>query len=73
MHKSIKRFNKDVSTDENKRFMIESRNVHQQNCRTSNKSNWLEFMKLSKENSVKNPIWQTSHIVAKLGWFLLTN
>ena len=65
MNKSIIKQNEDVSTDDSKNLVIESRNVHQQNAtHVSNKCNLkLEFNKLSRQNSNL----ETPSVVAKLG------
>ena len=65
MNKSIIKQNEDVSTDDSKNLVIESRNVHQQNAtHVSNKCNLkLEFIKLSRQNSNL----ETPSVVAKLG------
>ena len=71
MNKNIKKYNQDLSTDDNKNVVIKSRNFHHQNSsHDSNKSKVkLEFIELSKENAVKNSTLQTSNIVTRLGWF----
>ena len=53
MNKSIQKYHEDMSIDDNKNIVIESRNVHQQNeSHVSNKCNLkLEFIKLSEQNS----------------------
>ena len=57
MNRSIKNCIQDVPIDDNKNLVVLSKSIG------------LEFMKLSKENSVKNSILQTSNTVARLGWF----
>ena len=69
MNKRIKKYHQDLSTHDNKNVVIKSRNFHQQNSSHDSNKSKLQFIKLSKENAVKNSILETSNIVAKAGWF----
>ena len=69
MNRSIKKYNQDLSTDDNKNVVIKSRNFHQQNSSHDSNKSKLQFIKLAKENAVKDSILKTSSIVAEAGWF----